>query len=391
MHIPMELFLIFMRNSGITTGDKWGTYSDVEVHSCSSCGICINSCQMALAAGVTDIQPAYLIKSIRDNNEVNGATFNCLLCGRCEEVCPVGIETGPLRMIMRREKETETDMLGIWKGFLRRRNQNGKSSNGNTVKPAFTYLQPASPRKAEVAFFAGCMTHLTPSVIRSMEAIFAEAGINYTFIDREKGVCCGRPLMLAGQEREARELINYNSRVIWESGAKTVVTPCPICYKVFNESYYLDAEIMHHSQYIDSLIASGRLRLRYTGQDVVYHDPCELGRGSGVYDEPRKVLNHVARLLRSDEEEEMGLCCGGSLANLKASRETRRKIATSAAETLAATGASMIATGCPLCKKSFSLVATIPVKDIAEITVSAFYPDGAAVESEEATMLEVVR
>src|SRR5512133_2353715 len=39
MHIPAEIFLIFMRNSGIRTGDREGSYSEVEVHSCSSCGI----------------------------------------------------------------------------------------------------------------------------------------------------------------------------------------------------------------------------------------------------------------------------------------------------------------------------------------------------------------
>ena len=31
MHIPTELFLIFMRNSGIRTGDKAGTYSEVQI------------------------------------------------------------------------------------------------------------------------------------------------------------------------------------------------------------------------------------------------------------------------------------------------------------------------------------------------------------------------
>lgn len=370
MHIPIELFLIFMRNSGIRTGDKSGTFSDVELYSCSSCGICINNCQMALAANITNIQPAYLIKSIRENDEVNGAAFNCLMCGRCEEVCPVGIETGAIRMIQRRENETYNGMLSIWQGFLRRKAT--RQVKPRPV-PSYNFLQEATPEKADVAFFAGCMTHLTPSVIRSMESIFREAGVKYTFIDREKGVCCGRPLMLAGQEKEARELINHNSKMIWESGARILVTPCPICYKVFKESYYLDAEVMHHTQYIDSLIDSGKLRLRFTGDNVVYHDPCELGRGSGVYEEPRKVLQHISRLKKPQQEKEMGLCCGGSLANLNASRETRRAIATAAADSLTESGASTIATGCPLCKKTFAAVSSVPVRDISELVVASFY------------------
>ncbi|MCK7537706.1 MAG: heterodisulfide reductase-related iron-sulfur binding cluster [Marinilabiliales bacterium] len=60
-------------------------------------------------------------------------------------------------------------------------------------------------------------------------------------MDEQGGVCCGRPLMLAGRDKEARELINHNSDIIWKSGAKILVTSCPICYKVFRESYYLEA------------------------------------------------------------------------------------------------------------------------------------------------------
>ena len=69
MHIPIELFLIFMRNSGIRTGDKAGTYSEVQTYSCSSCGICIDQCQMNYSAGVNNIQSAYLMKAIRNNDD----------------------------------------------------------------------------------------------------------------------------------------------------------------------------------------------------------------------------------------------------------------------------------------------------------------------------------
>jgi hypothetical protein len=69
MHIPTELFLIFMRNSGIRTGDKAGSFSEVEVYSCSSCGMCIDPCQLNFNAGITNIQSAYLMKAIRNNDD----------------------------------------------------------------------------------------------------------------------------------------------------------------------------------------------------------------------------------------------------------------------------------------------------------------------------------
>jgi Fe-S oxidoreductase len=246
MHIPMELFLIFMRNSGIRTGDKSGSYSDVQVYTCSSCGICIDKCQLNFSAGITDVQSSYLMKAIRNNDDAYNIAHNCLMCGRCDQACPVGIELMPIRMIQRREGENDQDMRSIWKGYLRSR------QNPLPVKtpeqPSYSYLPERKFKKADILYFAGCMTHLTPGIKNSMLKIFRAAGENFYFIDEEGGACCGRPLMLAGQDREARELINFNSEIIWKTGAHTLVTSCPICYKVFRESYHLGAEVLHHSQ-----------------------------------------------------------------------------------------------------------------------------------------------
>ncbi len=121
MHIPAELFLIFMRNSGIKTGDKIGSYSEVEVFSCSSCGICIDTCQLNTSAGITNIQSAYLMKAIRNNSSVTEIANNCLMCGRCDQVCPVGIELSPIRMIQRRAAENEVTYRNSYKGYFRAR------------------------------------------------------------------------------------------------------------------------------------------------------------------------------------------------------------------------------------------------------------------------------
>jgi Fe-S oxidoreductase len=111
--------------------------------------------------------------------------------------------------------------------------------------------------------------------------------------------------------------------------------------------------------------------MNFLRKKVVYHSPCDLGRGSGVYDEPTEVLNHVSRLEKSDFEDENSLCCGGSLANMKISSQKRKKIALDAATELTKNNPDILATACPLCKKTFAAVTETRVADISEIVAEA--------------------
>jgi Fe-S oxidoreductase len=369
MHIPTELFLIFARNSGILTGDRSGAFTEMETYSCSSCGICIDACQMNFSAGITNIQGTYLLKGIRNNENVSDIAHNCLMCGRCDEKCPVGIELTPIRMIRRRTGETRPVETTLWKKYFPDI-QNNLPAKLNGL-PSFNWLPDTEPEKTDIVYFAGCMTHLTPGLKNSMIKILESSGVKYNFIDKDGGVCCGRPLMLAGQDREARELINYNSRLIWKTGATTLVTSCPICYKVFRESYYLDVEVLHHSQFIKRLIDEGLLRLSFLRRKVAYHAPCELGRRSGVYDEPKDILRYVSRLQTTGFEDNNSLCCGGSLGNLKINYRDKKKIARDAAAELTRGNPDILATACPLCKKTFASATETRVADIAEIVAEA--------------------
>lgn len=369
MHIPTELFLIFMRNSGIRTGDKAGTYSEVEIHSCSSCGICIDQCQMSFSAGINNMQSVYLMKAVRNNDKTNDIAFNCLMCGRCDISCPVGIELSPVRMIQRRAGDPVKENGNILKLYFPDRRRNHKSKPA--VSPSFSYLPSIHQGKTDILYFAGCMTHLTPSIKKAMVSLLDATGLKWSFMDENAGACCGRPLMLAGQDKEARELINYNSQIIWKSGASVLVTSCPICYKVFRESYYLDVEVLHHSQFISSIIDQGLVKMNFLHKRVTYHTPCDLGRNSGVYDEPKEVLRYVAVLEGTEYDDENGLCCGGSLGNIMLSQKNRNKIAGDVTAALTACNPDFLATACPLCKKTLSQTTSTRVVDIAELAEMA--------------------
>jgi len=272
-------------------------------------------------------------------------------------------------MIARRAGDSEIQYSNSWKGYYRSK-QSIPPAKPN-IKSTYDFLPETNTSKADVLYFAGCMTHLTPSIKNAMTRIMNASGVNWSFIDEKGGVCCGRPLMLAGQDKEARELINYNSQVIWKSGAHTLVTSCPICYKVFRESYYLDVEVLHHSQFIKNLIEEGSLKLNFLQKRVTYHTPCELGRGSGVYDEPREVLRHVSNLETTGFDDENSLCCGGSLGNIMLSQENKRKIASDVAAALTEENPDYLVTSCPLCKKTLAPATKSKVADISEIVAEA--------------------
>lgn len=347
MHIPTEVVLIFSRHFGLRETSARTSFTEIEINSCSRCGICLDTCQLSFAGGIHNIQSAYQLKAIRYNHIEPGETFTCMLCGRCESVCPVGIQISGIRMITRNEL------------------------NGRPPDPSFEQQPQVPVHRADVLYFAGCMTHQTPSIKKAMLTILQEAGIRYWFMDESGGLCCGRPMMLAGHNQQAGIMVEKNRRLIAASGAKTLVTSCPICYKVFSTTYNLEIRVLHHTEYLLELANAHKISLERLTGAAVYHDPCELSRDFRKYEEPRTLLGKLMKVHSGDYEMDNALCCGNSLANFSTSNEVRLAVAGDAYQKLTSSGPDCLVTSCPMCKKAFEKVSAIEVKDIAEIVSRA--------------------
>ena len=126
--------------------------------------------------------------------------------------------------------------------------------------------------------------------------------------------------------------------------------------------------MVHHSEYLEQLISEKALHPRQSDVKTVFHNPCELGRGNGVYDAPEKVLQTVSQRISTRYDGKKSLCCGGSLANTHISPAQRTVISRDALNAYLAYRPDVLVTACPLCKKTFGKNSTeVPVKDLAEI------------------------
>lgn len=348
MHIFTEVPLIFLRHYRLHSTAKCSSFDQFQVQACSRCGICIDPCQLQSAAGIKNVQSVYFLRDRRYGHLTDEVAGNCLMCGRCESACPVGLELNTLRL-----------------------NSRDKSLNA-VADGRYEYLKgvDCSSGSGKVGYFAGCMTLLTPRILKSMQGIFDASGDSVWWADREGGVCCGRPLKLSGEVDAAQKMINYNRELFIKHGITTLVTSCPICLKVFREEYNLEGiEVIHHSQYITRLIDSGKIRLKQSGVTYTYHDPCELGRGSGIYEPPRNVITKMGKLIELSENKKDALCCGSSIANTTISDSAQNLISKSLADSLSATGADQVITACPLCKKAIARNSKQPVYDLSEIVM----------------------
>ena len=347
MHIFTEIFLIYFRSLGLKEHTKITGYTKFELSACSRCGMCIDHCPLYKDLGITQVQSVYLLRNLRNlehHKDIIEAGKNCLMCNRCGEDCPVNIDLMNIRRFSR--DKTELD----------------KTEN-------YQYLRDIKGFNAigRVAYFGGCMSHLTPGITESMETIFKAVGQKYWFMDQDRTICCGRPLLQQGFNNQAAQLRMKNTELIVKSGATALITSCPICYQSFKKEYNLKIPVYHHTEYLNMLLKSGKLKVKKSDLKVTYHDPCELGRGCGIYKEPRKVLKAVATLLKTKEEKENSLCCGMNLGNTVLNLEQQTTIRNAALDNLTAPQPDVIATSCPMCKKAFKHGTTANVKDIAEI------------------------
>ncbi|RMG88710.1 MAG: (Fe-S)-binding protein [Bacteroidetes bacterium] len=246
----------------------------------------------------------------------------------------------------------------------------------------------AEGKTPEVLFWVGCAGSFDPraqKITLAFTKILNEAKVEFAILGKEEA-CTGDPARRAGNEFIFQMTALQNIEVLNMYEVKKIVTTCPHCFNVLKNEYpdlgghY---EVMHHTQFLQSLIEEGRLKLKgggvFEGKKITYHDSCYLGRANDVYEAPRSLLesldNELVEMKRSGTR---GFCCGAGGAQMwKEDEPGDKRINIERTEEALGTGAEIIAVNCPFCMtmmsdgvKAKEKQESVMVYDLAELILN---------------------
>ncbi len=310
------------------------------------------------------------------------AAWACTTCGACMQVCPVEDEQMLDIVDIRRrqvmmEGEFPAQLQSAFRGMERAQNPWGINrakrldwAEGLNVR---TTEQNPTP---DVLYWVGCAASYDPSAQKTARAfvqLLDHAGVDYAVLGK-KECCTGDPARRAGNEYLYRQLADENVSTLNEVAPKLIVASCPHCMNSIGKEYGQiggEYRVMHHTEYLQSLVSEGKLAAMPSAAAVTYHDPCYLGRHNGVYEAPRTLLNILSNdVVELDRTRENSFCCGAGGAQFwKEEEPGDERISDNrfreAQTTLTARPGEekVLAVGCPFCK---SMLASTPLAGQAE-------------------------
>lgn len=367
----------------------------IEIDGCTRCGECIQQCPVFTVTHDQRVTAFNTLQTTKDwsickswfrkffltrsqmnsgrLNDFSKEVYQCTLCGHCEAVCPVNIHSKDIRISLRRNMVKAGLELPL-PGPILENLQNGK----NVVYPTNTdrllclqNIPGISPEKylkgkAEVVFFIGCVASYYPvtyTIPQAMLFLLDKARVNFALLGQQEW-CCGWPLIGMGREEMVNEFASHNIETVKAMGAKTLVCGCPSCYHVWEKLYprfsserELPFEVIHSTDYFLKLLKEEKIPLHSLEAIATYHDPCDLGRASGIYETPREIIRMVSGMnfVEMRNHGRHATCCGGGGDLEMFFPKISKDIGDLKIKEIEETGAEVVLSACQQCKRTISL------------------------------------
>jgi len=333
--------------------------------------------------GLDDTSPSAgaLAAPIVDTAIPYDAVWDCVTCGACVEACPVLIEhvdkiVGLRRNLVLEESRFPPELTGAFRAMEGQGNPWGQpaSTRLDWAKPLpFEVRTVASVASAgeldglEVLYWVGCAAAFDPrnqKVARAVATCMHAADVSFAVLGQEES-CTGDPARRMGNDYVFQILASSAIETLdrYGMGERTIVTACPHCFNTIGNEYgQLGGQfrVVHHSQFLAELVASGRLATlpedasSSTGDhrpgSVTVHDSCYLTRYNGVVAAPRSVLGAAGvSLVEMEKSGKNTFCCGAGGGRMWMEEDRGTRINAERTRQVLETGATTVATACPFC------------------------------------------
>ncbi len=364
-----------------------------QTYYCLDCGVCTGSCP------VSKINPAFSPRQIIERSlyeledSSDDTIWSCLTCSQCSVRCPADIDF-PSFVRMIRDKATQEGYKGVPSHNGVFQTVSAIQTMGAAQNRNFWIKDEKVAETGDVMYFVGCRPY-HDIVFRDIEAGSLEAPRNVVKILNALDItpvvsnderCCGHDSMWNGEMERFLSLARMNLETIKASGAKKVIFSCPEGYHTVKEVYPqyfgdLDFTPVHLLEFLAEKVKEGSVSFNAVADKVVtYHDPCRLGRLSGIYDAPRTIIDAIPGLTFNEMERsgENGVCCGTS--GWMNCSNCSKQIQMARLKEASDTGASTVITACPKCqihfkctKSAFDL--TIEITDLLDLVAESIKTD----------------
>jgi heterodisulfide reductase subunit D len=359
----------------------------MEMEACTNCQVCADVCPAVTASREASLSAVQRMRGLKEIlkgrtgllrkllgkrepspeawEAFSSKVFRCTLCGNCQEVCPVGIHLKDLWLSLREDlvdsrhypKKIEMirDNLEESRNVFAEDNEERADWVEDMRKaPDHGYLKD----KAEIVYFTGCVASYFPlaqKIPMALAEVLEVSGVDFTLLGEEEW-CCGFPLLGAGLKEAFGEFVEHNIEAVRKKRAGKVIFACPSCFQMWREYYPPEIEISHGSQFLVDLMKDKRIPLKELPLTVTYHDPCDLGRGARVFDEPREVIRSIpgVKLVELPRNRENCQCCGGggNLEMIDAALSSQ--IAAQKIQEVLSTGAQAVISSCQQCVRTMT-------------------------------------